>query len=145
MTGPEPLDYSDPNDYEQGPQKSRYARWLHGDAEQAEMVYHHGRDNLSGQEQAYRRRRPEAGRQDDRGAHEESPEQTAEPHPPGRVHDGPQLGHGATDDSCGRKQDNGPNEKRERGRQYGAADDLAQLAVDGELRGRGHPCGERHG
>lgn len=49
------------------------------------------------------------------------------------------------EDSGGREQDYGPNEKGERGRQYRAADDLAQLAVDGELRGRGHPCGERHG
>src|SRR5215208_7085225 len=72
------------------------------------MIYHYGRDNLPRQEHAYRRRRPEAGGQDDRGAHEESPQQTAEPHPPGCIHDGPQLGHGATDDSSGRKQDHGP-------------------------------------
>src|SRR5215203_7138848 len=70
---------------------------------------------------------------------------TAEPHPPGRVHDGPKLGHGATHDSGGREEDHGPNEKRERGCQNRAADDLAQLAVYGELRWGGHPSGERHG
>jgi hypothetical protein len=43
------------------------------------------------------------------------------------------------------KQDNGANEERERGRKHRTADDLAQLTVDGELRWRGHPCGERHG
>ena len=33
---------------------------LHGDAEQAEVVYRYGGDDLSGQEQADRRRRAEA-------------------------------------------------------------------------------------
>src|SRR5215212_10963618 len=47
------------------------------------MIYHYGRDNRPCQEHAYRRRRPEAGGQDDRGAHEESPEQT-----PSHIHQG---------------------------------------------------------
>jgi pimeloyl-ACP methyl ester carboxylesterase len=44
-------------------------------------------------------------------------------------------GHGATHDSRGREEDQGPHEKRERGRQNGAADDLAQLGVDGVFMG----------
>ena len=85
----EPLDDSDPNNYEQCSQKARYARWLQWDAEQAEMIYRYGRDHLPRQEQAHRRRRPQAGGKDDRGAYEKSSEQTAEPHPPRRVHDWP--------------------------------------------------------
>ena len=74
-----------------------------------------------------------------------APEQAAEPHPPGRAHDRTELGHGAAQDRGRREEDYGPDEERERRCQHGATDDLAQLAVDGELRGRGHPCGERHG
>src|SRR5215204_5948824 len=124
-TSLEPLHDRDPDDDEHGSQKAWDARRLHGDAEQAEMVYRYGGYDLSGQEQADRRRGAEAGCEDDRGAHEESSEQTPEPHPPGRAHNGPELGHRAAHDRCSSEQDYRPDQERERRSQNRPADDLA--------------------
>jgi hypothetical protein len=115
---------------------------LRGDAEQSEMVYHYGRDHLSREEQAYRRRGHQAGVRTIEAHTKKAPSR-----PPSHIHQGAfMMGPSSGTD----RRTTAAVAKRITVRTRAplpeqATDDLAQLAVDGELRWCGHPSGERHG
>jgi hypothetical protein len=78
------------------------------------MVYRYGRDHLPREEQAYRRRGPQAGVRTIEAHTKKAPSR-----PPSHIHQGafmmgPSSGTGATHDSGGREEDHGPNEKGRR-------------------------------